>query len=76
MTLIAIDESGKIILTDERLIELEATHMMAGNDGPPPLVKNPSCGGQTNPNCDNFRCAGSSNTTCHNDICHSDDEIT
>lgn len=73
--MVTIDKWGSVVLSDERLQEIEADYLLGGGDPPPPTT-NTVCPNSTNSNCINdFKCNGSKNSTCSNTLCYHQDEI-
>ena len=60
---LALDENGRVILSDEALEQFEAmvSVVMAGGT-------NGSCAGTTNSACSNVSCSGSTNEACTNSL--------
>jgi len=76
MATITVNQSGQITLSDERLLELEASYVMAGA-GPDTVTNSSICDGSTNADCINsFSCKKTKNTNCSNSVaCAIDDGI-
>ena len=76
---ILLDNEGKVILSDEALIAIEAsaTQFAGGDNPPPPPTHNKTCNGTLNNSCVNEISCGPTNGGCNNwNTCTNEDEIT
>lgn len=66
--MVTIDKWGSVVLSDDRLREIEAAYAMGGGDPEGPKT-NTICPDTINSNCINdFKCTGSKNSTCTNEV--------
>lgn len=66
--MVTIDKWGSVVLSDDRLQEIEAAYSLGGGDPEGPTI-NSICSDTKNSNCINdFKCTGSKNSTCTNEV--------